>query len=306
MYEAQFLAHRFSRTFVAPGDFIGFADDRFCIFGMMNRLVIEPRGALRGIDWGEVYRYRDMFRFLTLRSIKARYAQSVIGIGWAVIQPVFSMVVFSIVFGRMARVSSDGAPYALFSFAGLVPWTFFSNALTESTGSLINSAAMLNKIHFPRLILPLSAVAAKLVDFAIALVVLLALTAYYRVTPNSGVLVLPLLVAIMIVAAAGAGMWLTSLAVQYRDVSYAMGFLVQLLTYAAPVVYPASLVAPRFRMLYAVNPMVGVIEGFRSALLGTHPMPWDMIALGAGTAALLLISGATYFQWKERIFADVV
>jgi lipopolysaccharide transport system permease protein len=274
-------------------------------FSLVSRLVIEPESGLQPIDWRELYRYRDMFRFLTLRTIKARYAQSVIGIGWAVIQPVFSMIVFSIVFGRLARVSSDGAPYALFSFAALVPWTFFSNALAESTSSLVSQGAMLSKVHFPRLILPLSAVAAKLLDFGIALIVLFALMAYYRVAPNRGVVALPLLIAIMVAAATGAGMWLTSLAVQYRDVSYAMGFFVQLLMYAAPVVYPASLIPERFQLVYAMNPMVGVIEGFRSALIGTRDMPWSMIGVGAVTSAVLLISGALYFRSKERTFADV-
>lgn len=247
-----------------------------------------------------------MFRFLVRRSVKARYAQSVIGIGWAVVQPVFSMVVFTVIFGKLAKVSSDGAPYSLFIFAGLVPWTYFSNALTDSTGSLINSSAMLSKVHFPRLILPLSAVAAKLVDFGFAMLVLVALLAFYRVMPTPDVLALPVLVLIMVMTAAGAGMWLTSLAVQYRDVSHAMGFFVQLLMYAAPVVYPTSLVPPHWRLVYALNPMVGVIEGFRSALIGTRSMPWNVIGVGSVTAVLLLISGARYFQSKERIFADVV
>ncbi|HEX2723080.1 MAG TPA: ABC transporter permease [Gemmatimonadaceae bacterium] len=272
---------------------------------MQQRLIVEAKSGWRGIDWRELYRYRDMFRFLTLRSVRARYAQSVIGMGWAVIQPLFSMIVFSIVFGRLARVSSDGAPYALFSFVALVPWTYFSNALSDSTSSLISNAAMLNKVYFPRLILPLSAVAAKLVDFAIALVVLLGMLLFNGLVPNGGVVVLPLLILIMILAAAGAGMWLTSLAVQYRDVSYAMGFVVQLLMYAAPVVYPASLVPLRFQTLYAINPMVGVIEGFRSVFLGTRPMPWSMIGIGAVSTLLLALSGAAYFRSKERIFADV-
>jgi lipopolysaccharide transport system permease protein len=272
---------------------------------VVSRLVIEPESGLRGIDWRELYRYRDMFRFLTLRTIKARYAQSVIGIGWAVIQPLFSMLVFTVVFGRLAKVSSDGAPYALFSFVALVPWTFFSNALNDSTSSLISQATMLSKVHFPRMILPLSAVAAKLVDFVIALLVLFVMMAFYRVTPTSGVFAIPFLILIMVAAATGAGMWLTSLAVQYRDVSYAMGFFVQLLMYAAPVVYPASLIPERFQAVYALNPMVGVIEGFRAALLGTREMPWAMISLGAATAGVLLVSGALYFRMKERIFADV-
>jgi lipopolysaccharide transport system permease protein len=270
-----------------------------------HELLIEPRSGWRSIDWRELYHYRDMFRFLTLRSIKTRYSQSVIGIGWAVIQPLFSMLVFTVVFGRLAKVSADGAPYALFSFAGLVPWTYFANALSDSTGSLITNAGMLNKVYFPRLILPLSAVAAKLVDFFIALIVLIALMAVYGVAPTRAVIAIPLLLLIMVLAAAGAGMWLTALAIQYRDINYAMNFFVQLLMYAAPVVYPASLVPARFRLAYAINPMVGVIEGFRSALLGTRAFPWSMVGVGAATAVFIVISGALYFRRKERIFADV-
>ncbi len=270
-----------------------------------QELVIEPRSGWREIDWAELYHYRDMFRFLTMRSIKTRYSQSVIGIGWAIIQPLFSMLVFTVVFGKLAKVSSDGAPYALFSFTALVPWTYFAAALTDSTGSLISNAAMLSKVYFPRLILPLSAVTAKLVDFSIAMLMVFTLMAFYGVSPRASVLALPLLVVIMVVAAAGAGMWLTALAIQYRDVNYAMSFLVQLLMYAAPVVYPASLVPAPYRLIYALNPMVGVIEGFRAALLGTRAMPWAMIAAGAATASLLLVSGAFYFRRKERMFADV-
>lgn len=272
---------------------------------MQPDLIIEP-GSRRGkVDWQELYRYRDMFRFLTLRSIKARYAQSVIGVGWAVIQPLFSMLVFTIVFGKLAKVSSDGLPYALFSFTALVPWTYFANALTDSTASLISNSAMLSKVYFPRLILPLSAVVAKLMDFVLALAILFVLMAFYGATPTVGIFALPILIVMMVLAAAGAGMWLTALAVQYRDVSYAMGFVVQLLMYAAPVVYPATLVPERYRLFYALNPMVGVIEGFRSALLGTRAMPWDMIGIGAVVAAILFASGASYFRRKERIFADV-
>lgn len=270
-----------------------------------HELLIEPRSGWRSIDWRELYEYRDMLRFLTLRSIKTRYSQSVIGIGWAVIQPLFSMLVFTVVFGRLAKVSADGVPYALFSFAGLVPWTYFANALSDSTGSLISNAGMLNKVYFPRLILPLSAVAAKLVDFFIAFIVLVALMAVYGVAPTRAVIAIPLLLLIMVLAAAGAGMWLTALAIQYRDVSYAMNFFVQLLMYAAPVVYPASLVPAHFRLVYAINPMVGVIEGFRSALLGTRAFPWSMVGIGAATALFIVISGALYFRRKERIFADV-
>ncbi len=275
--------------------------------------IIQPRSGWRLVDWRELYQYRDLFRFLVWREIKVRYAQSTIGIGWAIIQPVFSMLVFTIVFGRLAGVSSDGAPYALFSLAGLVPWTYFANALTEGTASLVSNANMLSKVYFPRLLLPLSSVVAKLVDFAIAMLILAGLMIWFRLTseagtaagPTWGVLLLPGLVALMMLAAAGLGMWLTALAIQYRDVKHAMTFVVQLLMYAAPVVYPASLIPGRYQWLYAVNPMVGVIEGFRAALLGTRPMPWDLLAIGAASTCVITITGCLYFRSKERLFADV-
>ena len=289
------LALEAERDARPPGD----ADDD------LPEVVIEAESGWMPIDWRELREYRDLFRFLTLRSIKVRYAQSSLGIGWAVIQPLVSMVLFTVIFGRMVGVRSDGAPYALFSFAALVPWTYFSNSLSEATSSLIKNANMLSKIYFPRLILPLSAVASKLVDFAIAMLMLAALMAYFGVLPGPGVVVLPALVLLMVLASAGLGMWLTATAVQYRDVSYAMSFIVQVLMYVSPVVYPASLVPDRFRPLYALNPMVGVIEGFRSALLGTNPMPWGLIAVGTLSALALALTGTLYFRRMERYFADV-
>ncbi|MBI1904245.1 MAG: ABC transporter permease [Planctomycetes bacterium] len=267
--------------------------------------IIEPRSGWRLVDWKELYQYRDLFRFLVWREIKVRYAQSAVGIGWAIIQPVFSMLVFTIVFGRLAGVSSDGAPYALFSLAALVPWTYFANALTDGAASLVSNANMLSKVYFPRLLLPLSAVMAKLVDFSIALLILGGLMLYYGAVPTWGVLLLPALILLMMFSAAGLGMWLTALAIQYRDVKHAMTFVVQLLMYAAPVVYPTSLIPGRYQLLYALNPMVGIIEGFRAALLGTRPMPWDLLAVGALSTAVLVLSGCLYFRAKERIFADV-
>ncbi|QDV14262.1 Teichoic acid translocation permease protein TagG [Rosistilla oblonga] len=268
-------------------------------------LIIERRKGLQLLDWKELVAYRDLFRFLIWRQIKVRYAQSAIGIGWAIIQPVFSMVIFTIVFGRLAKVDSDGVPYALFSFAALVPWTYFSNAVNDGVASLVSEANMLRKIYFPRLLLPLSAVAAKLLDFAIAMLVLVALMVAYRHPPGMGIVMLPLLVLLMSLSAAAISIWLTALAVQYRDVKHGMGFVIQIAMYASPVVYPTSLVPAEYRLLYALNPMVGVIEGFRSALLGTQSMPWDLIAVGTVSATLMFISGLAFFRSKEKIFADV-
>lgn len=267
--------------------------------------IIEARRGWRSVDGAELFQYRDLFRFLIWREIKIRYAQSAIGIGWAIIEPVFSMLVFTIIFGQLAKVSSDGAPYAVFSFTALVPWTYFSNALVDGVSCLVTEANMLRKVYFPRMFLPLSAVFAKLVDFVIAMLVLFGLMAWYRVAPNWNVLFLPLLVLLMMLTAAGLGLWLTALAVQYRDVKHAMSFVVRILMYAAPVVYPASLIPERYQLLYALNPMVGVIEGFRAALLGTRDMPWDLLAIGTVSAVLIAVLGTLYFRARERLFADV-
>lgn len=268
-------------------------------------LVIEASHGWQLINWRELLHYRDLFYFLVWRDIKVRYSQSVLGIGWAVIQPLFSMLVFTIVFGRLAKVSSDGAPYALFSFAAMVPWSYFANALGDSSGSLASGQSMLSKVYFPRLILPMVGVVSKLVDFVIALGVLAVLMVWYRTVPTVNIVFLPLLAVIMAVTASGAGMWLSALSVQYRDIRYGVGFGVQLLMYAAPVVYPTSLIPAEWQLAYALNPMVGVIEGFRSALLNTNPMPWTWIGVGALAATGLFLGGCLYFRRMERTFADV-
>jgi lipopolysaccharide transport system permease protein len=273
--------------------------------GSIPVTVIEPRSGWRLIDWKELHEYRDLFRFLVWREIRVRYAQSAVGIGWAVIQPVCSMLVFTIIFGRLANISSDGVPYAVFNLSALVLWTYFSNALIDGVNCLIGNANMLSKIYFPRMLMPMSAVAARLVDFCIGLVILAVLMAWYRIVPTWYTILLPLLVVVMVLTASGLSMWLSALAVQYRDVKHAMNFVVQLLMYAAPVVYPASLIPERYQLLYALNPMVGVIEGFRSALLGTRAMPWDFLAVGAASALAIACLGMLYFRRRERLFADV-
>jgi lipopolysaccharide transport system permease protein len=270
-----------------------------------TEIVIQRTSGWRLVDFGELYRYRDLLWFLTWRNIKVLYAQSVIGIGWAVLQPLFSMIVFTIVFGMFAKMNSDGIPYALFSFCALVPWSYFSNALLESGNSLVSQADMLSKVYFPRLVLPLSAILAKLVDLGIALMVLGGMMVWYQRPPTWGIVMLPLLIWIMMMTAGGLGMILTSMAIQYRDVKHAMNFLVQLLMYSAPVVYPATLVPEWLQPYYALNPMVGVIEGFRSALLGTRDMPWSWIGTGLITSTLLFTLGIFQFRKQERVFADV-
>lgn len=268
--------------------------------------VFEAKSGWRFIDFHELWEYRDLFYFLVWRNIKVRYAQSVLGVGWAIIQPVFSMIVFTIVFGKLAKIGSEGVPYAIFSYAALVPWTYFSNALTQSGASLVGASGMISKVYFPRLIIPMSPLLDKLVDFGISLTLLVGLMVWFKIAPTIWVLTLPLLILLMMLTAAGLGMWLTALAVQYRDVNYGMKFAVQLFMYASPVVYPASLVPGQYRLLFGINPMAGVIEGFRAAFLGTRPMPWDLIAVGSVTALVVAVSGAFYFRRTERIFADVV
>jgi lipopolysaccharide transport system permease protein len=267
--------------------------------------IIEPTPGWRAVDFKEIYRYRDMLRFLTWRSIKVLYAQSAIGIGWAVIQPLFSMIIFTVVFGWFAKIDSNGVPYSLFSLAALVPWTYFSNAILEAGNSLVSQSQMLTKVYFPRLILPLSGVLAKLVDFGIAMLMLVCLMAFYGFAPTWNILFLPVLISVMVASALGIGLWLTAMAIQYRDIKHALNFVVQLAMYASPVIYSANIIPEQYRYIYAINPMVGVIEGFRSALLGSGPMPWNLVLVGALSTTLILVSGLFYFRRQERIFSDV-
>jgi len=253
----------------------------------------------------ELWPYRELFYFLVWRDVKVRYAQSVLGIGWAVIQPIVPMVIFSIVFGRVAKISSDGAPYTLFAYAGLVPWTYFANALGDASASLVKEVNMLSKIYFPRLLIPLTSVLGRLIDLVISFAFLFILMAWYRVPPTTALFLLPFLILLTMLAASGLGLWLGALALQYRDVRYAVPFAIQFLMYAAPVVYPTSLIPTRYRYLYALNPLVGVIEGSRACLLGLAPIPWDLIAIATISSICLMWGGAVYFTRKESVFADV-
>ena len=268
-------------------------------------LIIEPRKGLQLLDWKELVAYRDLFWFLIWRQVKVRYAQSSIGIGWAIIQPLFSMLVFTVIFGNLAKVDSVGSPYALFSLAALLPWTYFSNAITDGVQSLVSEANMLRKIYFPRLLLPLSAVVAKLVDFAIAAVMMALLMIFFQFPPSPQIFALPLAITAMLITASGVSVWLTAMAVQYRDVKHAMNFLVQLLMYASPVVYATSIIPEQYRLFYAINPMVGIIETFRAGILGTTSIPWDLLGVGVLSGTILLLTGLAFFRSKEKIFADV-
>ncbi len=272
----------------------------------IQQIIIDPeQDKRRIINWQELWQYKDLFFFLVWRDVKTRYAQSVLGVGWAIIQPVFSMIVFTIVFGNLAKVNSEGVPYAIFSYTALVPWTFFSSSLTSASGSLISSKNLITKVYFPRLIIPISPVLGKLIDFGISFLILLGLMVWYGVKPTIWALMIPVFIILMVLTATGAGMWLTALSIQYRDIRYGANFFVQLLMYGSPVIYATSIIPEKYQILYALNPMVGVIEGFRSALLGTRAMPWDLLGIGSLMAIAFFLSGALYFRSMERYFADV-
>jgi lipopolysaccharide transport system permease protein len=270
-------------------------------------IVLEPAGRWPGIGFAELRRYRGLFFFLVWRDIKVRYAQTVLGALWAVLQPVLTMVVFTLVFGGLAEIETGALPYAVFSLCGLVPWTYFSTSLTGASNSLVSNSALVTKIYIPRLIIPSAPILAGVVDFLIALVVLLGmLLAYGIVPPPSALYTVPLLLTLAMATVAGVGYWLSALNIQYRDIKYVAPFLVQLWMYAAPVVYPLSLVPEQYRLAYSVNPMVSVVEGMRLALTGDGVLLPSHVVASVSMAAVLLVSGALFFRRAERVFADVV
>jgi lipopolysaccharide transport system permease protein len=270
-------------------------------------LVIEPRSGWRAVDLGELVAYRDLLRFNIWRGIRARYAQSVLGIGWVVGQPLVLMLIYGLVFGYMARIPAPrGVPYALFAFCGIVPWTFFAAALSGVANSLIGNAHLLTKVYFPRLILPLSEVLARCVDLAISLVILGVMLAVYGVVPRAAALwFVPVMTGVMVLAVLGAGLWLSALAVQYRDVAYALGFLIQIAMFLTPVIYDVSMIPRPLLPIFGLNPMVGVISVYRATLLGTQAIDWMLVGESVAITAILLITGTLFFRATERIFADV-
>ena len=269
-------------------------------------IIIRPSQGWIALKLRDLWEYRELLYFLVWRDIKVRYKQTALGAAWAIIQPFFSMVVFSIFFGKHAKMPSDGIPYPIFAFSALVPWTFFANGLAQSANSLVDSANLIRKVYFPRLTIPIANVLSGLVDFTIAFVVLLGMMFWYGVVPTGRIVWLPLFLLLALVTALAVGLWLSVLNVEYRDVRYTIPFLTQFWMYATPVVYPSSLLSEPWRTIYGLNPMVGVIEGFRWALLGTKTAPGPMIAVSAGAALILLIGGAYYFRRMEKTFADVV
>lgn len=267
---------------------------------------IAPSAGWVSLRLGALWEFRELLYFLTWRNIKVRYKQTVLGAAWAVIQPFFTMVVFSLFFGKLAGVPSDGIPYPIFSYAALVPWTFFASGLTNSSNSLVSSSSLVKKVYFPRLAIPITTVLSEVLDFALAFVVLLGMMAFYRVTPTHNVLWLPFFLLLALTTSLGVGLWLSALNVKYRDVRYAVPFITQFWLFATPVAYPSSLLGEPWRTVYGLNPMVGVVEGFRWALLGTNGPPGPTLLASTLAAAALLVSGAYYFRRMERTFADVV
>jgi lipopolysaccharide transport system permease protein len=267
---------------------------------------IDSKRGWVGINFGELWRYRELLYFLVWRDIKVRYKQTALGAAWAILQPFVAMVVFSLFFGRLAGMPSDGVPYPLFSFAALVPWTFFAYALTQSSESLVTNQQILKKVYFPRLAIPIAAVLAGVTDFALAFLVLIGMMLYFGVTPTVTILwIIPLLL-LGLVTSLGVGLWFCALNVRYRDVRYVIPFLTQLWLFATPIVYPSSLLEGHWKTLYGLNPMAGVVEGFRWALLGTETAPGPMIVVSAGMACAILVGGALYFRKMEESFADLV
>lgn len=269
-------------------------------------IILRPPKGWGALNLKDLWIYRELIYFLTWRDLKVRYKQTALGAAWAILQPFLTMVVFSIFFGGLLNVSSGDVPYPVFSYTGLLPWIMFSKALTDASRSLVVNRNMITKVYFPRMVIPLSSVLSSVVDFAIAFVILLGMMLYFQIIPTAAVWTLPLFILLALITALGIGLWLSSLNVMYRDIGYALPFLTQLWFYLTPIVYSATIVPEKWRILYALNPMVGVVEGFRWALLGTDTAPGPVVAVSSVIAIFLLTTGMFYFRRMERNFADLV
>jgi lipopolysaccharide transport system permease protein len=269
-------------------------------------LTIEPPRRWEVLNLRELWSYRELLYFLTWRDVKVRYKQTAIGAAWAVLQPLLTMLVFAVVFGVLMRVPSDGLPYPVFAYVALLPWTFFATALTRAGGSLVTDASLVTKVYFPRLLLPVSAVLSSALDFGVAFLLLLALMAWYGIAPGPAVVTIPLFLLLAFLTALGCSLWLSALNVRYRDIAYVTPFLIQIWFFLTPVAYPASLVPERWRALYGLNPMAGVVEGFRWALLGTASTPGLTLAVSVAVVVVIFLGGVFWFRRLEQGFADVV
>jgi len=271
-----------------------------------HAILIRPSRGWASLRLSELWEYRELLYFLVWRDIKVRYKQTVLGASWAVIQPFFTMVVFSLFFGRLAKIPSDGIPYPIFSYAALVPWAFFANGLNQASNSLVGNSNLIKKVYFPRIAMPIAAVLGGVVDFILAFIMLIGMVLYFGMVPTVNVVWLPFFLLLAFVTSLGASLWLSAMYVQYRDVRHIIPFLTQIWLFATPIAYPSSLLPEPWRTIYGINPMVGVVEGFRWALLGTQTGPQAMIIVSSLVALLLLFSGTFYFRRMERTFADVV
>ena len=267
--------------------------------------VYRRRQGVAALDWAELWEYRELLYFLVWRDVKVRYKQAVLGAGWAVLQPAMAMVIFTIIFGRLVKLPTDGSPYPVFVYAGLLPWTFFSNAVTTASNSLVNSANLITKVYFPRVIIPLAAVGAGLVDFTVAFGLLIILLVWYHIPLTPWFALVPVFLLLTIIAAVGVGTILSALTVNYRDFRWVLPFAIQVWLYATPVTYASSVVPEKWRVAFGLNPMAGVVEGFRSAVLGRPPL-WTLVETSAIVAVTTLVLGLVYFQRVERTFVDVV
>ena len=268
--------------------------------------IIKPSNGWSVINMRELIKYRELLYSLAWRDIKVRYKQTLLGATWAILQPFFTMIVFTIFFGKMAKVPSEGVPYPIFSYIGLLPWTYFATSVSFSSNSLVGSANLITKVFFPRLLVPMGTTLAGLLDYTIALSILGIMMAWYHLTPGLGMLLLPVLMLLTFLAATGVGMWLSAMNVKYRDIRYAIPFLIQLWLFVTPVIYPTSLLPERYRWLMALNPMAGVIEAHRAAILANKPIDWLSLAISFGMIIFVFVTGAFYFKRMERSFADVI
>lgn len=276
------------------------------IHNTVTETVIEPPSGWSTINLRELWQYRELLYFLTWRDIKVKYKQTLLGATWAILQPFFAMVIFTIFFGKMAKIPSDGIPYPIFSYAGLLPWTYFATAVSFASNSLIGSSNLVTKVYFPRLLVPMGSTLAGLVDYVIALSILGLMMGWYGFAPGIEIVLLPLLMVLCFLTATGVGLWLSAMNVQYRDIRYVVPFLLQFWIFVSPVIYPTSFLPERYQWLMALNPMAGVIEAHRAAILGHQSIDWLSLGISCGVIAIILVTGVLYFKRMERFFADVI
>lgn len=272
----------------------------------MNKIKVGSENKIITENFRNIIEYKDLLYFLVKKDIFTKYSQSILGVGWAIIQPMFNMLVFTLVFGHLAKINSDGVPYSIFSYTALVPWTYFSGSLSSSSNSLVGSSSILKKVYFPRVLIPLAPVFARLIDFTISFTILILMMIYFKFSFNFKFIFIPYLILLMALTASGLGMWTSALSVRYRDVNYSLGFIIQILMYLSPVIYSVNQIPEKYRLIYGIFPMAGVIEGFRSILLSTNQLPYDLILVGSFSSIILFFTGLIYFSNMEKYFSDII